>query len=261
MTSFQSYGDQFGWLHEFVAKELGVSVGTSSKEVRAISKATMVLFGTLARTLVNNAVLTDAQLQTVWNEALAATYEDMPVEPVNTTSTRYNPSANPALANDATGWTTDGGSGTLTAVSGFLRPNVYRCTGTAFILTPLTTVSPGEVHTQSVWFQRGLVGTSDIDASVNFYLADGTTFLSASVAQTFTIASSTPSRLYTTVTVPESAAGMRMVVGVPDAAGTYDVTMHLPEHTAELRDYFDGATPGASWDGTAGSSASTWPPA
>lgn len=171
-------------------------------------------------------------------------------------ATRHNLCPNPALDVDATGWS-GGADPTRTDVSGlgFDRQFAARYTLGTFIVTPNAAATPGESYTVSVSLRPQ---TFNINGTVWIEWLDSGLNVLSSTNQAFSATASTVTRISMTGTAPASTAFVRLVVTGEDySVNTTDYTECLIEQSATLEDYFDGASEGASWDGTEGSSTST----
>ncbi|GAA3172568.1 hypothetical protein [Nonomuraea roseoviolacea] len=171
-------------------------------------------------------------------------------------ATRHNSCINPCLSNDTAGW---GGEATPTrqAVTGFGRPFAAEYTSGTFLRTSAGAVAPGLDYTASVYI-RPANGFSS-GGSIYIEWRDAANGVISYSNGSYTLTSGVVTRASLTATAPSGAALAQIILdGANYAVTTVHTTMVLIEQTAALGDYFDGdTTPGGSWDGTPGSSAST----
>lgn len=172
---------------------------------------------------------------------------------------RHNLCVNPALSVDVSGW---GGGSTpdRTDVSalGFGRTWAARYTSGTFLATAATAlgaITEGGTFTLSVYFRP-----TSFAASGTMYLewinAGGGGFGYPDAG--FTGPPATVSRASMTAVAPAGAVGVRIILdGINFSVSAMDATEVLLAPEPDLLDYFDGDSPNASWDGTAGLSAST----
>jgi hypothetical protein len=173
-------------------------------------------------------------------------------------ATRHNTCQNPALANDNAGWS-GGSTPARTAVGGFGRPFAARYTTGTFSNSSRGGVVAGQQYTLSVYvyFDNAVANISGA-VYVEWRNAGGGV-LSYSNGS-YNVPARTVSRVSITATAPANAAQASMITDNYNfSTGAADFSMVLVEQGATLLDYFDGDSPGASWDGTPGSSASTLP--
>lgn len=179
---------------------------------------------------------------------------------------RHNLCQNPACSVSIAGWDdTSGGAGVPvritglpTGVGGFpVSTGAHYATSGTFLRTQLGAVSPLTQYTLSVY-----VRPNALPANGNIYVewtdsVGGHTYSSTA----YTAAAGAVVRLALTATSPGNAVTAAVIV---DGIGNFtvnpmDVTGALIEAAAAADAYFDGDSPGATWDGTAGLSASTLP--
>ena len=178
-------------------------------------------------------------------------------------ATRHNLCLNPALANNAAGW--GGGSTPARAsVAGFGRPFAaeYTTSGSYASTAASTTgaVTVGLSYTLSAYARTATFNVNSGTLYVEWINAGGGGFGYPSAG--FTLTAATVTRLSITAVAPANAVAARLIIdGINFSINTSHVTMALLEEAATLSTYFDGDTPGASWDGTVGNSASTLPDA
>lgn len=171
-------------------------------------------------------------------------------------ATRHNTCTNPCLTNDDTGWADGAEVPARTSVTGFVRPFAARYTTNVagFVRTPPGAVVAGEQYTVSVDIRPANAATGTIYAewrdsggSVLTYTSNG-----------YSAAGGVVTRISHTGTAPVNAAFVRIIIdNINFAFNTTDITAVLIEQAAAVDDYFDGDSPGATWDGTPGNSAST----
>jgi hypothetical protein len=175
-------------------------------------------------------------------------------------ATRVNLAPNPALKNNATGWTGPSGWVRSTSVSGSLpRTTGFEGSTTGDVLCPRAAVSAG----QSYYWAISVKANSDLHTEfyVNYYAAlSGGSFVGN--------AGRGPSQLV----ILDSGEASRYVIGpfvTPAGAvsgnikiNDVDASCEITAYQVELAStyagtYFDGDSTGATWDGTAGNSTST----
>lgn len=176
--------------------------------------------------------------------------------------TRVNLSPNPALKNDATGWT--GPSAAPWARGTGLHATLPRTTGytgstSGDVFTPRAAVTAGQQYRWAISIYSYVDQT--VNLLVNFYNSLtgslSTSFVAASgSSQPFSLTAGSTTRLTVgPFTVPATAvASLLKLIGF---SGQAEVTAYQVEDTATFGPYFDGDSTGASWDGTAGNSTST----
>lgn len=169
-------------------------------------------------------------------------------------ATRNNRCTNPALANNNTGW---GGASTpvRTAVTGFDRGFAARYTTGSFIRSQSGAASPGVTYIVSLYLRLATFAGSG-----SFYIewqdigGDPLDYTTGSWSATANVVT----RASVSGTAPGGTVFAAVVLdGENFASNAADFTMALIEQGAVLQAYFDGDSPGATWDGTAGNSAST----
>ncbi|MFI6793664.1 hypothetical protein ACIBG4_40670 [Nonomuraea sp. NPDC050383] len=171
-------------------------------------------------------------------------------------ATRHNSCINPCLSNDAAGW---GGEATPTRqpVTGFDRPFAAEYTSGTFLRTSAGAAAPGLDYTLSVYVRPA----NGFSAGGSIYIEwrDAADAVISYSNGSYTLTSGTVSRASLTGAAPAGTATAQLVLdGVNYSVTTLHATMVLVEQRATLGDYFDGDTsPGGSWDGIPGSSAST----
>jgi hypothetical protein len=168
-------------------------------------------------------------------------------------ATRHNLCINPGCKNNVTGW---GGGSTptqTTGLTGMSRTTGARYTSGTFAVSPSSPASPGDVITMSV----DVLSETGADASVDLiFEINGTTGVGAAV--NFSLSAGVPTRVSITRTCPGGTTSVDCVVDSFNAGVSPLVLTGLLIEIAPAADtYFDGDTPGASWDGADGNSAST----
>lgn len=170
-------------------------------------------------------------------------------------ATRHNACVNPSLANDNAGW---GGESTpaRTAVTGFDRPFAARYTAGTFLRTAAGSATAGLDYTLSAYVRP----SNSFSAGGNAYIEwrDAVDAVISYSGGTYTLTDNVVTRASVTATAPAGTATAQLILdGVNYSVTTVDATMTLVEQATSLLDYFDGDSPGGSWDGTPGSSSST----
>lgn len=176
---------------------------------------------------------------------------------------RRNLAPNPACGTDATGWSsTPAGYARSTSVDASLpRATGYEGSVGADVFTPRAQLGAGQDYVWSVSVKA--IAALSANMVVNYYNApSGGTYLGNSGATVpLNLAAGAVGRFtlgpYTTPAGCQSG-----LLKLNDLDGACEITAYrCSPSTGDLaRDsaYFDGATTGAQWDGTANSSTSTW---
>lgn len=173
-------------------------------------------------------------------------------------ATRHNLCQNPACSVSIAGW---GGASTpaQTPVTGFGRTTAARYTAGTFMSTAATSsgaVTAGLDYTLSIYVRVATFAVPSGVIYVEWINAGGSGFGYPSASFTASIGAVT--RVSITATAPANAVAARVVVdGINYNINTADFTALLIEQAGTLGTYFDGDSPSASWDGTAGLSSST----
>ncbi|MGV9536563.1 hypothetical protein ACWDR9_23380, partial [Streptosporangium sandarakinum] len=170
---------------------------------------------------------------------------------------RQNLCINPALDVNVAGWG-GGSTPTRTAVSGFDRSWAARYTAGTYMATSATAmgaITAGLTYTLSVYLRPvSFNGSGAI--YVEWINGGGSGFGYPTVS--YSVTGGVVSRASITAVAPSGAVAARLILdGINYSVNNLDATMVLIEQAAALDAYFDGSSPGASWDGTAGSSSST----
>ncbi|MDX3101748.1 hypothetical protein [Nonomuraea angiospora] len=172
-------------------------------------------------------------------------------------ATRHNLCPNPALANSNTGW---GGGETPVRTDGtgqgFPRTWVARYSTSTFMWGPTGAASAGLAYTFSTYVRPtnfSVGGTLAIQ-----WLDSGLSEVSESTVAFPTAPTGVATRVSITGTAPVGSVWARILAFGEDYSGNpCNFSAVLYEQVAALDTYFDGASPGASWDGTVGESTST----
>ena len=171
--------------------------------------------------------------------------------------TRVNLSPNPACKVDATGWTGPSGWARSTSVDAALpRATGFEGTVAGDVLTPRAQVVAGRQYYWAVSV-KALVDQS-ANMLVNYYAApSGGAFIGNSGATVPLVLTAGSTNRFTLgpYTVPSGAVSGYLKLN--DLDGAAEVTGVQVEQASTFGGYFDGDSPGASWDGTNGSSTST----
>jgi hypothetical protein len=184
-------------------------------------------------------------------------------------TTRYNDSPNPWLKYDATGCY--GGSRlsttSLPSPDGVSRNYCYNMpSGGAQCTLPEVAAVAGKKRAHAMWV-RARDAAKTLTVELQTY--NGGAFIATSASATFSLAKDTWTRV--NVNLPAAPAGTTSVRTVlsTDGTSTFDASLMLFENQDSIDpwiaenggvpplDYFDGDTPGASWNGANGNSAST----
>jgi hypothetical protein len=170
---------------------------------------------------------------------------------------RTNLSTNPACGTNATGWTGPSGWARSTSVDAALpRATGFEGTVAGDVTTPLAQVTSGEQYFWAVWVKA--VVDQAATMQVSYYSnVGGTTFVGnsgAAVALSMTAGDVTRFVLGP-YTVPSTAVSGQLKISSLDGAAEF--TAHQVELADSFDLYFDGASPGAEWSGTAQNSTST----
>lgn len=171
---------------------------------------------------------------------------------------RHNLCTNPSATNDVTGWTGGATPVRQTGLTGFSRTTGARYSSGTFMQVAAGAASPGLDYTVSVDIRPNTNGIGSGTFYVAFTRSTGGDDFSHTVALG-SIAANTVVRKAFTATAPANTTGVYLIIdGVNfGAVGSVDFTAVLYEQASSAGTFFDGDTPGASWDGTAGNSAST----
>lgn len=173
---------------------------------------------------------------------------------------RHNLCINPCLTNDNAGWG-GGAAPTRTTVSGFGRTTAARYEAGTFASTPATNVggiTEGQTYTVSLYLRTASFNVGGGAIYIEWINGAGGGFGYPSAS--FTLTAGVVGRASVTATAPTGAVAARAIVdGINYTINITHMTMVLIEQAVSLQDYFDGDSPGASWDGSAGNSSSTLP--
>lgn len=168
--------------------------------------------------------------------------------------TRHNACTNPALTVNATGW---GGASVpvradVTAET-FGRQFAARYTTGSFAQTPVGAVTGAQTYTLSAFVRPDGAASGGNACYIEWKNAAGSASYTSGA---YSWTGSAITRATITGAAPADAVTASLITDIPGGR-TVDVTMALIEQVGAADTYFDGATPGATWDGTAGNSAST----
>jgi hypothetical protein len=172
-------------------------------------------------------------------------------------ATRHNLCPNPAADVDVTGWT-GGETPVRTDVTGqgFPRNWAARYSTSTFMFGPTGAAVVGQAYTVSAYVRPtnftigGTLAIQWLDAGSN-EVSESTIAFPAAPAGTAT-------RVSITGTAPANTVSLRLLHFGEDYSGNpCSWTAVLYEQSATLQPYFDGGSPGATWDGTPGNSTST----
>lgn len=170
---------------------------------------------------------------------------------------------NPACANNSTGWTpTPAGSyvRSTSVDAGLPRTTGLEGTVVADINSPRYLVTAGDQIVVSVSV-KALGAQSSVGLICNFYdAASGGTFVSAAATVYMNLAAGEVQRyVIGPITVPAGAVSGHLKFNDIDTGGVEISGLRACVSTGDLTDdgtYYDGASAGWAWDGTAGSSTS-----
>jgi hypothetical protein len=177
---------------------------------------------------------------------------------LGTVTTRHNLCPNPACGSNVTGW---GGGSTPTQTTGLTGLPVTtgaRYTANGYIQTPAAAASPGVTYTVSAYVANNSGFNS---GTKTVYLTFVRSVGGDDFSQTTTtsLLNGAVTRVSHTGVAPANTTGVYLIIDTLNGTtGTgFDVTACLME-AATLGPYFDGNTPGASWDSTPDNSTSTF---
>jgi hypothetical protein len=170
-------------------------------------------------------------------------------------ATRHNLCQNPACSVSIAGWGGDATPSRATGLTGFPVSTgaSYTASGT-FVRTQLGAVTAGQQYTISAY-----VRANNLPVSSGHIYAEWTGAGTSYTSSAYSVSQSVVTRISHTGTAPPGATAVAVII---DGVGNFnvnslDVTAVLIEQTGSLDTYFDGDSPGATWDGTTGLSAST----
>lgn len=173
---------------------------------------------------------------------------------------RHNLCTNPACGTNVTGWTSTSGAPTrATDIVGLPVATGVRWTANGFVQTPTVAAVAATQYTCSFYIANNsgfASGTKTVYLA--FERSAGGTDFSNTASVSYPAGQVT--RASVTATAPANTTGMYLVIdGIFGATGTgFDISAVLYEIAATADTYFDGDSAGASWDGTADNSASTY---
>lgn len=171
--------------------------------------------------------------------------------------------ANPACALDATGWvsTPAGWARSTTVNPGLARGTGFEGTTAVDINSPRAQVTAGQQYVFS--FDIAALTDQSFNALVNFYAeaSEGAYVGNSGSTVPVVVDGGTTARIVMgPYTVPAGAVSGHIKWNDIDAGGAEITAIRCAPSSGNLAvdgAYFDGASPGASWDGTAGASTST----
>lgn len=173
-------------------------------------------------------------------------------------TSRQNLCPNPASKNDVTGYAYFSGGSTVvqaTSLAGYPRTTGARFSSSGTPMTPNAACSVGQAITMS--FYAASESASDLVVDL-YFLTNGSNTQGASVSIPFAVAG-VVQRVSITRTIPSGQTTCRCLIDNFNASVTpLVITACLTEVAASADTYFDGDTSGATWDGTNGSSTSTF---
>lgn len=189
----------------------------------------------------------------VWIDNLAFEMPDV-VDPPEE-GERVNLCTNPALSvgNDPQ-WFGPDGSARATGLTGMDRTTGFRAVaGEGGLTPPRFDVTPGQAYASSIQIKPSFSGT--MSSSIDWYSA--TAYLS-STSGTLTVTAGVVTRAEQDGVAPAGAVEGVHAVGTPSFSlpGQVDATAAIVEAATVAGSYFDGDTPGATWDGAVGASTS-----
>lgn len=170
---------------------------------------------------------------------------------------RRNLSPNPALKNDATGWSGPSGWVRSTSLGALPRTTGFEGTTAGDIATPRALVTAGQQYYWSISI-RADEGAIEGEFIVNFYSSptSGGYISNSGSTVEFSLANGEIAR-YTVGPYTVPSGGVASSLKINDITGAAEVTAYHVEHVDTAGGYFDGDTLGASWDGSSGNSSST----
>lgn len=176
-------------------------------------------------------------------------------------STRHNVCTNPSCTNNVTGW---GGGSTptrQTGLTGFPVTTGARYSSGTFMQTAAGAASPGLAYTVSMYVRPNGANASGGTLYLVFQRSSGGDDFSHT-ASLGTLNNGAVTRIsLANVVAPANTTGIYLLVdGIGlnlGGAGNVDFTAVLAEQATAVDTWFDGDSAGATWDGTAGNSAST----
>lgn len=183
----------------------------------------------------------------------------IPVLPTDGGTYRRNLCTNPSLSVDSTGWYGPRGARRTTSAEGLPRTTGYLVERSGKAQGPKAKATAGKWYRLSCYI-KGLDGESPGQVAASWYTDTG--FLTSSDDNDFIVRAGTVRRADSrAVQAPANATQVRLLIdgitsdGVIITGTLYEGPFDTEEQ-AVLGSYFDGDSPNATWDGTAGSSAS-----
>lgn len=161
------------------------------------------------------------------------------------------------MTNDVANWGGNGSAPVRTAVSGFSRPNAARYTDGTFIRTAFGAITAGQDCTVAIEIR---LASFDFSGTIFIEWQDAGHSALSYTSTGFSTTHGVVTRIEVSGTAPANTEFVAVIIGNETfSVNTCDVTAHLIEPVpGPAGDFFDGASPGATWDGTAGNSASTF---
>jgi hypothetical protein len=219
--------------------------------------------GTTQTTVKAQASVVEAHLTTTTTTPGTPSTPTPPATPLFSGVAR-NLFPNPALAVDATGYvSTPAGYVRSTSVNGGLsRATGLEGTIVADVNSPRAQLTAGQQYVFS--FDVAAIADQSFNALVNFYAAaSGGTFISNSGATVPVIVPAGQVRriVMGPYTAPTGTLSAHIKWNDIDAGGVELTAIRCTPYTGDLTvdsQYFDGSSPGATWDGTTGASTSTF---
>lgn len=172
-------------------------------------------------------------------------------------ATRHNLNTNPGAKNDVTGWQRSGANAPtrVTGLTGAPVTTGAQYASGTYQTTSMGVVDPATQYALSV-YAFSAAAQSNKTLYANFTRSSGGDVQPTST--TVSIPAGTWTRLSMVVTSPALANGAGLLLdGVNAGVAAITFTAAMAEPVGTLDTYFDGDSPGATWDGTDGSSAST----
>lgn len=174
-----------------------------------------------------------------------------PDQPPQHPGYRYNLNPNPAFQVDKAGWFPTSAT-IVTGVTGLPRTTALRIPAAGDIVAPRASVTAGMTYRLSEYLKGDGVAASGT-FQVHWYGANQ--YLGATTSQNWTVTQAGVTRLDTGSVVAPAGADQMLLFAKTNNAVLVSCSLYEPG--SALGEYFDGATLGAKWDGTVGSSSST----
>lgn len=170
--------------------------------------------------------------------------------------TRQNLCPNPALKNNATGYSGTSSPARLTGLTGLPRTTGAGPAGGGYVQSPNGACAPGDVMTVSFYVKNNtaFVQTGKT-CFVSYTRSAGGDVFPESFTYTGGAVGAVSRASFTTAAAPALATNIYLVVD--SLVAGFELTAFQYEKVGALDTYFDGDTAGAAWDGTDGNSTST----